>query len=114
MSSGHAMAMELKTSQQSGLTTQDLHKSKESQNSGVVGIDDLQAPSFTEDMLVVDTWLGRESPSFLSMWTHRFPLLQWMIPYPYLRRQILNLVGYFKDLNLGGGYMGEVGKENGG
>lgn len=54
MSSGHAMAMELKTSQQSGLTTQDLHKSKESQNSGVFGLDYLQAPPFTEDMLIVD------------------------------------------------------------
>ena len=79
----------------------------------MVGIDDLQAPSFTEDMLVVDTWLGRESP-FLSMWTHRFSVFQWMIPYPYLHGQILNLVGYFKDLNLGGGYTGKVGEENGG
>lgn len=114
MSSGHAMAMELNTSKQSGLTTQDLHKSKESQNSGVVGLDDLQAPPFTEDMLVVDTWLRRESPSFLSMWTHRFPVLQWMISYLYLCGQILDLVGYYKDLNLGGGRMGEVGEENGG
>lgn len=112
MSSGHAMTMELKTSQQSGLTTQDLHKSKESQNSGVVGLDYLQAPPFTEDMLIVDIWLGRESPSSLSMWIRRFPVLQWMISYPYLCGQTLDLVGYYKDSNLGGRCMGEVGEEN--
>lgn len=39
-------------------------------------------------------------------------MLQWMISYPYLCGQTLDLVGYYKDLNLGGRCMGEVGEEN--
>lgn len=72
ITSGYGMAVSLICAQQLWLPVQD----QASPHPGIDGLDNLQVPSLTEELLIVDK-VGTILP-YEDMANGRFPILQWM------------------------------------